>query len=307
MGVHREHPLGRAPDGRSGLGHGATVPADRGSGPRWGVAALPDATDPAELADLAELAARAAAELLREGLERPRTSVSTKSSTTDMVTEMDRAAEELVVGLLLGARPADGVLGEEGAARAGTSGVRWVIDPLDGTTNYIYRHPGVSVSIAAEVDGVTAAGVVVDISTGDRFRAVRGAGATRNGVAIRASDETDLARALVATGFGYSPDQRRHQSLVLSRILGDIRDIRRMGSAALDLCSVACGRVDAYYELSLSPWDFAAGALIAREAGARVIDLDGDDPSAAPLLAANPTLAEPLRLLLVGAGAAEPG
>ncbi len=267
---------------------------------------MTSATEPADLADLADLAeeaARAAADVLAEAIDRGRASVSTKSSATDMVTEMDRAAEQLIVERLLGSRPHDGVLGEEGSDRAGSSGVRWVIDPLDGTTNYVYRHPGVAVSIAAEVNGVVQAGVVIDVFTGDGFRAVRGGGATRNRQPISVSDETDLGRALVATGFGYQPDQRRHQGRVLGRILGRIRDVRRMGSAALDLCSVACGRVDAYYELSLSRWDFAAGALIAAEAGALVLDLHGEPPEQAPLLAAPPALAEPLRQLLLSAGA----
>jgi myo-inositol-1(or 4)-monophosphatase len=272
----------------------------------------PEPTDPpgpvdlpvlSELADLAESTGRAAADLLAGALSRDRSSVTTKSSGTDLVTEMDRASEKLIVGQLLAARPDDGLLGEEGAQRQGRSRVRWIIDPLDGTTNYVYRHPGVSVSIAAELDGTVVAGVVVDVMTGDCFRAVRGAGASRNGLAIAVSDETDLGRALVATGFGYQPDQRRHQGAVVAQILGRIRDLRRMGSAALDLCSVACGRVDAYYELTLAPWDYAAGALIAAEAGAVVVDLGGNPPRAAPLMAANPTLAEPLRQLLVSAGA----
>jgi myo-inositol-1(or 4)-monophosphatase len=256
-----------------------------------------------ELAALAEHAARSAAELLGAALHQPRASVTTKSTATDLVTEMDRAAEQLVVDLLLGARPDDGVLGEEGSNRAGTSGVCWIVDPLDGTTNYVYRHPGVSVSIAAEVDGTVVAGVVVDVWTGECFRAVRGGGATRDGRPIAVSGETDLARALVATGFGYQPQQRRHQGRVVGAILDRIRDIRRMGSAALDLCSVACGRVDAYYELSLGRWDFAAGALVAEEAGGVVVDLDGAPPAGAPLLAAPPALAEPLRALLLEAGA----
>ncbi len=260
-------------------------------------------TDPSELADLAEQAARAAADLLAEGLTRTRTSVTMKSSSTDVVTEMDRAAEQLIVDRLLGTRPDDGVLGEEGSARAGTSGVRWIIDPLDGTTNYVYRHPGVAVSIAAELAGVVVAGVVVDVLAGEVFRAVRGGGATRDHESISASDETDLRRALVATGFGYLPEQRRHQGRVVGVVLPQIRDIRRMGSAALDLCSVACGRVDAYYELSLSVWDYAAGALVAAEAGAIVADLDGRPPERAPLLAAPPALAEPLRQVLLAADA----
>jgi myo-inositol-1(or 4)-monophosphatase len=271
----------------------------------------------AELADLAEQAARAAGELLAGGLERARASVSTKASPTDMVSEVDRASERLVVDLLLGARPDDGVFGEEGAARPGRSGVRWMIDPLDGTTNYLYGHPGYAVSIAAQVrdPGLpptadadpgshrSVAGVVLDVPTGELFRASLGGGAHRDGRPIHVSDETDLTRALVATGFGYEPERRRAQARVLAGVLGEIRDIRRMGAAALDLCSVACGRVDAYYELSLGPWDFAAGALIAAEAGATVVDLSGGAPVAAPLLAANPALAEPLRQLLLRAGA----
>jgi myo-inositol-1(or 4)-monophosphatase len=153
------------------------------------------------------------------------------------------------------------------------------------------------------------AGVVVDIAGGDRFRAVLGGGATRNGHPVAASSEADLGRALVATGFGYDADRRRHQGAVLAQLLGEIRDIRRMGSAALDLCSVACGRVDAFYELGLAPWDFAAGALIAREAGAEVTDLLGapvstTGPARPFVVAAPPALAAPLRALLVQAGAA---
>ncbi|HEY5156049.1 MAG TPA: inositol monophosphatase family protein [Acidimicrobiales bacterium] len=261
-------------------------------------------TDLPDLADLAEGAALTAAAFLRAGLERGAIAVETKSTGTDMVSEMDRGAERLIVEALLGARPDDGLLGEEGAARPGTSGVRWVIDPLDGTTNYLYGHPSFSVSIAAEQDGRAVAGVVIDVPTGEVYRAVRGGGATRDGATISVSGETDLARALVATGFGYQPAQRRHQGAILASLLDQIRDIRRSGSAALDLCSMACGRVDAYYELSLSRWDFAAGALIATEAGALVMDLAGTYPDAAPLLAAPPALAEPLRALLLSAGAA---
>jgi len=271
-----------------------------------------DAPDPAatsrwtDLADLAERVGLDAAALLRDGLSRDDLQVETKSSGTDMVSEMDKAAERLIVDQLLAARPGDGVLGEEGSDTAGTSGVRWVIDPLDGTTNYLYRHPGFSVSIAAEEAGRAVAGIVVDIPSGDIYRAVRGGGATRNGVAIAVSQETDLARALVATGFGYRAEERRHQGQVLARIIGDIRDIRRMGSAALDLCSLASGRVDAYYELRLAPWDFAAGALIAQEAGAEITDLDGAFPTTAMVMGGPPVLAAQLRDRLRAAGA-EPG
>ncbi len=274
-------------------------PAEPHSGPHPELTA----SELVALADLAEHTARSASELLAEGLEHTRASVSTKSSATDMVTEMDRASEQLIVDALLAARPDDGVLGEEGSSRPGTSGLRWVIDPLDGTTNYLYGHTGFAVSIAAERAGSVVAGVVVDVQNGDCFRATTGGGATRNDRPIAVSAETDLRRALVATGFGYAAEQRRHQGQVLAQILPSIRDIRRVGSAALDLCSVACGRVDAYYELSLSPWDYAAGALIVTEAGGRVTDLAGAHPSAPPILAANAALAGPLRDLLVAAGA----
>jgi myo-inositol-1(or 4)-monophosphatase len=209
---------------------------------------------------------------------------------------------------LLAERPDDAILGEEGTNRAGTSGIRWVIDPLDGTTNYLYRHPSFSVSIAAEPDNSTmtaedagraaVVGVVVDIASGDRFRAVKGQGATHNGQPITVSSEIELARALVATGFGYDADRRRGQAAILARIIGDIRDIRRMGSAALDLCSMACGHVDAYYELGLAPWDLAAGALIASEAGADITYLPGSVLGPATLVAAPPALSAGLIALL---------
>jgi len=273
-----------------------------------------DPPDLPELADLAERVGRQAASLLLAGLDRERTSVSTKSSGTDMVTEIDRASEQLIVDALLAARPDDGILGEEGASRPGTSGIRWVIDPLDGTTNYLYRHPGFSVSIAAERldpstvdDGVQSGellvGVVIDPVLDDVFRAARGAGSTRNGRPIRCSTVTDLGQALLATGFSYDPERRARQAGVIAGMIDRVRDIRRVGSAALDLCSVACGRVDAYAELGLKPWDMAAGTLIAREAGARVQNLHGGPPSSLSVIAAPPALMEALVATLLAAGA----
>lgn len=269
----------------------------------------PSPVDAASLRDLAVAVAGRAAELLVDGLERERSAVETKSTGTDMVTEMDRAAEQLIVDTLLALRPDDGIVGEEGTDRQGRSGVRWVVDPLDGTTNYLYRHAGFAVSVAAEVDGpdgsVVVAGCVHDPLHGDVFAAARGHGATRNGRAIAASAETDLGRALVATGFSYEPDRRARQADVLTRLLPRVRDIRRMGAAAVDLCSVACGRVDAFYEKGLQPWDYAAGALVAMEAGALVGDLAGNPTSPAFTLAAPPALFGPLRDLLDRAGAAD--
>ena len=258
---------------------------------------------PAELVALARGVAAEAAAVLVDGLDRARTTVDTKSTGTDMVTEMDRAAERLIVDRLLAARPDDGVLGEEGTDRPGTSGVQWVVDPLDGTTNYLYAHAGFAVSIAARIDGASVAGVVHDPLHGDVFTAALGGGAFRNDRPVHVSTETELGRALVATGFSYEPARRVRQAEVLTALVPRIRDVRRMGAASVDLCSVACGRVDAYYERGLQPWDHAAGALVAAEAGALLGDLDGGPVSFDFCLAAPPALFEPLRALLDAADA----
>ena len=257
----------------------------------------------ADLLALAVDVATRAADLLTARLHDDRAEIGTKSSLTDMVTEVDRASEELIVAALLEARPDDGITGEEGASHTGRSGIRWVVDPLDGTTDYLYGHPGFAVSIAAEDDDGTLAGVVVDPLHGDTFAASRGGGATRNGRPLACRATTDLGVALVATGFSYEPERRRRQAGVLQHVLPAIRDIRRMGAASVDLCWVACGRVDAFYERGLAPWDHAAGALVAREAGAVTCDLDGGPPSSAFVLAAPPGIAGDLLALLREAGA----
>ena len=260
-----------------------------------------------ELCELAASIARAAGSLLLDALDRVRTDVQTKSTGTDMVSEVDRAAEALIVERILAARPDDGIVGEEGTDRPGTSGVRWIVDPLDGTTNYLYGLAGFGVSIAVEVGGVVTAGVVLDVVRGDLFAATLGGGATRDGEPIHASSLTDLRTALVATGFAYDSEVRARQAEVLTTVLPRVRDIRRFGAAAVDLCAVACGRVDAYFEGGLAPWDLAAGGLIAAEAGAVVTDLAGGPAAAGEVVvAAGPHLAEPLRDLLVEAGAAAP-
>lgn len=269
------------------------------------MSAEPTGVDTATLLTLATAIAAEASELLVDGLGRVRTSVDTKTTGTDMVTEMDRASERLIVDSILAARPADGILGEEGTDRPGTSGVRWIVDPIDGTTNYLYGHPGFSVSIAVEVADEILIGVVHDPLHDEVFAAVRGQGATRNGASIRVSTETRAAHALVATGFSYEPERRRRQATVLTELLPQVRDIRRMGAASVDLCSVACGRVDAYYERGLQPWDHAAGALIAAEAGALVGDLDGGGPRFEFCLAAPPALFELLAPILRASGAGE--
>jgi myo-inositol-1(or 4)-monophosphatase len=259
--------------------------------------------DAEELRALAERVARTAGGLLRDGMGRARLEVGTKTTRTDKVTEMDRASEVLIEAELLGARPDDGILGEEGANRTGTSGVRWVVDPLDGTTNYLYGFPGFNVAIAAEIHGETVAGAVYDVVRDELFSAHRGGGATRDGTRIAPSTTTDLGHALVGTGFSYDPDRRRRQAQVLVAVLPTIRDIRRQGAAALDLCSVACGRLDAYYERGLAAWDLAAGGLVAAEAGAVVTDLDGGPARPDAVLAATPGVAAPLLEILAAAGA----
>jgi myo-inositol-1(or 4)-monophosphatase len=260
---------------------------------------------PHELLTLATDLARQASALLLDGLTRHRSEVSTKSTLTDMVTEMDRASERLIVESILEQRPDDGIVGEEGASIAGTSGVNWLVDPIDGTTNYLYGHPGFAVSIAAELDGEMVVGVVHDPMHRDQFAAARGKGATRNGQPVHVLDHSDLATALVATGFAYDPEQRARQADVLTTVLPRVRDIRRMGAAAVDLCSVAIGRVNAYYERGLAPWDLAAGSLIASEAGVVVGSLDGPATAGGVIVAAPPTLFGPFCELLVTAGAGD--
>lgn len=227
----------------------------------------PDAADLEALRQLAvELATEAGGVVAEHhGRVAP---IGVKSSRTDLVTAADRAAESLITSRLERARPHDAIVGEEGASRAGASGITWFIDPIDGTTNFVYGHPGYAVSVAAAAGGRPLAGAVVDPLHGEVFSAARGGGADCNGEPIAVCDANDLGSALVATGFGYDQADRIHQGTVVAGLVGRVRDIRRMGSAALDLCSVACGRVDAYYEYRLCPWDHAAGSLIASEAGA---------------------------------------
>ena len=254
---------------------------------------------------LAVGAARAAGVLLLGMRERALATVTTKATATDMVSEADRAAERLIVERLLAIRPDDAVLGEEGGTHfdrtgVGTSGVRWVIDPLDGTTNYLYGLPAFVVSIGAELDGVGIIGVVYDPTHDELFTAIAGGGAQLNGRPIAVSGHTDLATALVGTGFAYEEERRRAEGLVVARVVPRVRDIRRSGAAALDLCNVACGRYDAFYERGLKPWDMAAGDVIVREAGGVMSAIDGGPAVAGSVLAATPAIVEPLRALLLG-------
>jgi len=254
-----------------------------------------------ELLDIAVEAARRAGSFLIGGHA---THVETKSSATDMVSEMDRGAEALIRAVISGQRPGDAILGEEGGEASGGSGVRWIVDPLDGTTNYLYRFPAWCVSVAAEVDGEITVGAVYDPTHDECWTAVRGEGATLNEVPLPAlADGGGLATALVATGFAYRSEERSSQGRVAAYVLPRVRDIRRAGSAALDLCWVADGRVDAYFEQGTNLWDWAAGALVAAETGAWVGGYDGGRPSSEGIIAARPALAAELRALVTRASA----
>jgi fructose-1,6-bisphosphatase/inositol monophosphatase family enzyme len=249
-------------------------------------------------------AASGAADLLVAGFGRHRSEVDTKSSPTDMVTEMDRAAEAHIARVLASRRPRDAMLGEEGTARTGDTGVNWIVDPLDGTTNYLFGVPAYSVSVAAEFEGEVVVGVVADPSRQETWTALRGQGSYCNEEPLRLvpppgpTARPDLSTALIATGFSYLAERRVEQAALLVEVLPNVRDIRRFGSAAIDLCWVAAGRFDGYYERGMNRWDVAAGKLIAEEAGAETADLaDGTVVVATPGL-----LASLLDLLRPGSG-----
>jgi myo-inositol-1(or 4)-monophosphatase len=256
-----------------------------------------------ELLSVALEAAREAGALLRDGRPADLGVAATKSSSIDVVTEMDIAAERLITASIGRARPDDGVLGEEGASSEGVSGVRWVIDPLDGTVNYLYGLPSWAVSIAAELDGQALVGVVEAPMRGETCRAVLGGGAFVNDVPAHCRPAPQFSHALVGTGFGYIAERRAAQAEVVRALVPQVRDIRRGGSAAIDLCDVGIGRLDAYYERGLNPWDMAAGALFAREAGALTGGRPGEPASGELTVAAPPGLFEPLQTLLDDLGA----
>lgn len=229
--------------------------------------------DPRELLDLARTVALEAATLVATRRRAPVEVAATKSSVTDVVTEVDRAAEELIVTRLLAARPRDGLVGEEGAGSGSSSGVTWVVDPIDGTVNYLYDIPQYAVSIAArtgEGPDAVLAGVVVDVAKGECFTATRGGGAWLGGRRLRVRDVVPMGQRLVGTGFNYEQHVRVLQGRAVAALLPHVRDVRRAGSSALDLCWLGAGRLDAYVEEGLAEWDMAAGGLVAREAGARL-------------------------------------
>lgn len=231
---------------------------------------MADQPSDGRLLELALAVALEAAALVRERRTGQVTVADTKSSPVDVVTEVDRASEDLIRSRLAEARPGDGFLGEEGADVESATGVTWVVDPIDGTVNFLYDLPPYAVSVAAVREGETVAGVVVNVASGEVFSAARGAGAHLDGRPLRANAPVPLEQHLVGTGFNYDARVRALQADAAAVMLRTVRDIRRLGSAALDLCAVAAGRVDAYVEEGLHPWDMAAGALVATEARARV-------------------------------------
>lgn len=242
---------------------------------------------------LALESAVAAGEIL---MDRPAAfEISTKSSAIDIATQMDEAAERLIVERIRSNRPGDAIVGEEGAQVSGSSGILWVIDPLDGTVNYLYGLPGWCVSIAAKDREGTVVGVVHAPSLGMTWQAVRGSGAFLNGKRISTSEVSQLDKALIATGFSYSREVRQGQSEAIKKLIPLCRDVRRLGAAAVDLCHVASGGVDGYFEVGLKEWDLAAGALIATEAGALVTGGESDEVM---VIAANPKLHQTLRNFL---------
>ena len=248
-----------------------------------------------ELRDLAESAAREAGAELLKAFAGPATGVSAKSTPTDLVSAADQAAEELIRSRLAAARPEDGFLGEEGGDETGSSGLRWIVDPLDGTINFLFGIPQWAVSIAVEdADGVVA-GVVFDPPRGELWAAERGGPATLDGEPVASSARTELATALISTGFGYDADVRRAQAAVIAGLLPDVRDIRRFGAAALDLAWCAGGRYDAYFERGVHRWDIAAGELICEQAGLVVEPLVASPPQADGILVATRALIDTLR------------
>jgi myo-inositol-1(or 4)-monophosphatase len=251
-----------------------------------------------ELLELALRVAREAGELVRTRREVGVRVAATKSSATDMVTDADRASEALILERILSARPDDGVLGEEGSDTAGSSGVRWVVDPIDGTVNYFLGLPQYAVSLGVEVDGVVQVGVVVNAATGAEYTGVRGRGATCDGRRIEVRASRPLDRSVVSTGFNYELAVRERQAGAVGRLLVQVADIRRFGSCALDLCALASGQSDGYVEEGCNPWDYAAGGLIAEEAGAVVEVLVG--ASGRRLVVAAPEPSYPDFLGLVG-------
>lgn len=265
--------------------------------------------DVADLVMLCEALAREAGDLIRVRAAAGVEVAATKSSVNDVVTAVDREVEAMLRSRIAGARPTDGFLGEEDGHVPGTSGLTWVVDPVDGTVNFVYGVPFYSVSVAVvrgEPDPRTwtaLAGCVHSVPTGTSWTAGHGRGARRDGAELRIGGDVPLDRALVGTGFGYTVQRRTRQAAVLAHVLPRVRDIRRLGSAAIDLCLVADGTLDAYYERGLNPWDMAAGSLVVLEAGGAVRGLAGAPASSDMVVAGPAALVGELVAVLEEAGA----
>lgn len=253
-----------------------------------------------ELLALAVEAAHGAGELLMKSFGGDREEVSTKTSPTDLVSKADKDAERFLLDFITSERPGDGILAEEGGRAESSTGYRWVIDPLDGTINFLFRIPVWSVSLAVEDREGAVAGVVYDPNRNETFTAQRGEGAWLDGRRLSVSNRTDLSTALVGTGFAYGVKRRIAQARIAAEVLGKVRDIRRAGSAALDLCSVACRRLDGFFEAYTEPWDRAAGALIVTEAGGIVSEGPAPVGEGTTIVASNEILQNELRRLVLG-------
>ena len=241
-----------------------------------------------ELRAIAEQLAREAGDMALRGRKSGTMSATTKSSPTDMVTQYDKASEEMITAGLARLRPDDAIIGEEGASKEGTTGITWHIDPIDGTSNFYFDIPMWAVSIGATDQQGPLVGAVYAPALGEMFTGARGNGATLNGAPIHVRHNTELTDALVCTGFSYRVHERAVHAARVAQMITHIRDIRRFGAAAIDLCFVACGRYDAYFEEHLHSWDLVAGQVIATEAGAHVTNFAGNAVTPAQVLASQP-------------------
>lgn len=255
------------------------------------------------LCDLAETLALEAGDLALAGRKAGLSEVRTKSTDTDMVTEFDHVCENIITNGLRHARPLDAIVGEEGASDEGSTGLTWYIDPIDGTTNFYFDLPNWAVSIGVCDESGPLAGAVYVPALGEMFTGARGLGAFLNGEPISVRDNNLITDALVCTGFSYAPERRLRQAQRVAKMVHKVRDIRRFGAAAIDLCFVACGRLDAYFEEHLHPWDLVAGGIIATEAGAVITNFSGEAMEPKEVLASTPGVHSALVDLLVHATA----
>ena len=253
---------------------------------------------PEEALDVALDAARAAGRILVDRFGGPAAGVRSKSSATDLVSEADERAEHTIVGYLRARRPDDAIVAEEGSSASGSTGVRWLVDPLDGTINFLYGIPHWSVAICCADAQGPLTGVVYEPLRDEVFLATRGGGAFVGEARLRVTAKAELASALVATGFAYDSEERRRQGAIVARLVGEVRDVRRAGAATLDLAYVAAGRLDGYFEAVHKPWDWMAGALLVREAGGRVTDLAPRDLALPNIVASGPAIHDALIALV---------